>query len=93
MTDTTVLFSVAGPTTAAQLSAVNGYFDLTLNVPRVVSGVETGQVPLSININAYPWLQFDWGGDGVDDIILPEATATYGQLRGNDRVIYWREKR
>ena len=35
------------------------------------------------------WLQFDWDGNGsLDD---PEAEVTFGQYRGHDRVIYWKE--
>jgi len=35
------------------------------------------------------WLQFDWDDDGSDD--NPSAEVTFGQYRGNDRVIYWKE--
>ncbi|ALS96999.1 DUF6701 domain-containing protein [Lacimicrobium alkaliphilum] len=35
-------------------------------------------------------LQFDWQGDGTD-LSNPTAVATFGQYRGNDRIIHWRE--
>ncbi len=35
------------------------------------------------------WLKFDFDGDSTDDD--PSGLATFGQFRGNDRVIYWRE--
>ncbi|WP_323807760.1 DUF6701 domain-containing protein [Marinobacter sp. LV10R520-4] len=35
------------------------------------------------------WLQGDWNQDGF--LENPQATATFGVYRGNDRVIYWRE--
>jgi len=35
------------------------------------------------------WLQGDWNQDGF--LGNPQATATFGVYRGNDRVIYWRE--
>jgi len=37
------------------------------------------------------WLKYDWNGsgDGVDED--PSGTVNFGQFRGNDRVIYWKE--
>ncbi|NQZ11727.1 MAG: hypothetical protein HRT35_31640, partial [Algicola sp.] len=35
------------------------------------------------------WLGADFNGDGD---LNPTAIVTFGQFRGNDRVIYWREK-
>lgn len=37
------------------------------------------------------YLQFDWDGDPLNGIQPPFATATFGQFRGNDRIIHWRE--
>ncbi len=37
------------------------------------------------------YLQFDWDGDPANGIQPPFATATFGQFRGNDRIIHWRE--
>jgi MSHA biogenesis protein MshQ len=37
----------------------------------------------------YDWLQFDWNNDGAHDD-NPSATATFGEYRGNDRIVYWR---
>ncbi|MBQ4832661.1 agglutinin biogenesis protein MshQ [Pseudoalteromonas sp. MMG010] len=37
------------------------------------------------------WLHWDWLGDGTH--IDPRAVLQFGQFRGNDRVIYWRETR
>ena len=34
------------------------------------------------------WLQYDWQGSGNED---PQASVTFGQYRGHDRVIYWKE--
>lgn len=39
--------------------------------------------------NTYDWLKFDWDNNGTFDD--PTAIATFGQFRGNDRIIYWRE--
>lgn len=35
------------------------------------------------------WLQFDWDGNGSQDD--PSGEVTFGQYRGHDRVIYWKE--
>jgi MSHA biogenesis protein MshQ len=50
---------------------------------------ETGEVELLWQ-NLPQWLQFDWQGDGTD-LSNPTAVATFGQYRGNDRIIHWRE--
>jgi hypothetical protein len=50
----------------------------------------TGDVVLTIDLSSMLWLQYDWDGDGSLDA-TPERTATFGQYRGHDRVIYWRE--
>lgn len=34
------------------------------------------------------FLQFNWNGSGLEN---PSATASFGQFRGNDRIIHWRE--
>jgi predicted acyltransferase (DUF342 family) len=38
----------------------------------------------------YDWLKFDWDNDGAHNND-PVATATFGEYRGHDRIIYWRE--
>jgi MSHA biogenesis protein MshQ len=66
--------------------------DLLLNAP----GIE-GEVELQLNPNndATGWsnhLNYDWNADtliNADD--QPKATVTFGQFRGNDRIIHWRE--
>ncbi|MBI2380304.1 MAG: hypothetical protein HYV16_06095 [Gammaproteobacteria bacterium] len=40
--------------------------------------------------NFLPWLREDWNGDGALDP-GPTATASFGQYRGSDRIIEWRE--
>lgn len=53
-----------------------------------------GAVPISYLIPAMPWLQYDWVWDGVSGREFnenPSAIATFGQFRGNDRIIYQRE--
>ncbi len=54
----------------------------------------TGSFNVDVDLTAYPWLRFDWNQNGnySDDTSLPQAHYSFGQYRGNDRVIYWREK-
>jgi len=55
-------------------------------------GGNTGSFQVSTNLAAYPWLRFDWNGDGdFSDTALPAATFTFGSYRGHDRIIFWRE--
>ncbi len=52
-----------------------------------------GKFAVEVNLTTLPWLQFDWNQDGIySDPSLPKATFEFGSYRGNDRVIYWREK-
>jgi MSHA biogenesis protein MshQ len=51
----------------------------------------TGFASVRTDLADFPWLQGDWDDDGSYDD-LPTATATFGVYRGNDRVIYWRER-
>lgn len=37
------------------------------------------------------WLQFEWLNDDDETHINPRAIGSFGQYRGNDRIIYWRE--
>jgi MSHA biogenesis protein MshQ len=40
------------------------------------------------SVSTETWLQYDWSGSGNID---PQGTVTFGQFRGHDRVIYWKE--
>lgn len=46
----------------------------------------TGSV--DVTVNTASWLEFDWFGGGAVD---PVGRAIFGQYRGHDKVIYWRE--
>ncbi len=49
-----------------------------------------GEFDLGASLANYPWLQFDWNGDGSYNND-PAGVITFGQYRGNDHIIYWRE--
>ncbi|GLS24629.1 H-type lectin domain-containing protein [Marinibactrum halimedae] len=59
-----------------------------------VSPLSSGSFDVVTNMSNYPWLQYDWNqnGDSTDDAARPVSTVTFGSYRGNDRVIYWRER-
>jgi MSHA biogenesis protein MshQ len=75
-----------------ELQATNGLFDMVLDIPTYTSG-DSGVIKIELDVSAYPWLTFDWNNDGIADGVSPTIYATFGQFRGNDRIIYWREKR
>lgn len=53
----------------------------------------TGNFVVGVNLTNLPWLRFDWNQDGdYSDLLLPNANFSFGSYRGNDRIIYWREK-
>jgi MSHA biogenesis protein MshQ len=51
---------------------------------------EDGEIGVSIDLLTFPWLQYDWNDDGSLQN-PPSTTAMFGQYRGHDRIIYWRE--
>lgn len=52
-----------------------------------------GKFVVGINLATLPWLRYDWNQDGdYSDALMPNANYEFGSYRGNDRIIYWREK-
>ncbi|MFO8025735.1 DUF6701 domain-containing protein, partial [Thiohalophilus sp.] len=71
----------------------DGLYTLYLKAPDSDAGFDPnnpiyGNVTVRANTPGY--LQDDWDGDGSEE--EPEATATFGRYRGDDRIIYWRER-
>ena len=96
---TTTVDLTAANTSANELQVGAGEFDLTLSAPNfgALHTSQSGYINITIDVSDYPWLQFDWNEAGfgaIDDSdkIVPMQQITFGQFRGNDRVIYWREK-
>jgi len=79
----------AGSTTAsiAHDPMAAGQTGLSLSAPN-----DSGYVDIGVNLSTLPWLQYDWDGNGAHDNNPPTARATFGSYRGDDRIIYWREK-
>ena len=52
----------------------------------------SGSIALEVDLTTLPWLRFNWDGS-VDGSLedAPVSAATFGQYRGHDRIIYWRE--
>ena len=49
--------------------------------------------PIDIDLSTYPYLQGDWNQDGnYNDGSHPRTYVRFQHYRGNDRVIYWRER-
>jgi hypothetical protein len=48
------------------------------------------QGQIGVLYDAYDWFRYDWDDDGAYDD-SPEAIATFGIYRGNDRTTHWRE--
>ena len=49
----------------------------------------TGQIQLEYLVDS--WLSYDWDNDPLTPDSHPTAAAEFGQYRGHDRIIYWRE--
>ncbi len=75
-----------GETTPAYSAILNGTGALDLSAPGVGN---TGAV--RIDVRGPAWLRFDYDANPVTPDEDAHAEATFGQYRGNDRVIYWRE--
>ncbi len=53
---------------------------------------QTGEFATGIDLTDFPWLRFDWDADGdFDDTSVPDNRVRFGQYRGHDRRIFWRE--
>jgi len=72
-------------------AVVSGLFvkgvDSTIELKATGAG---NQGQIGVSYSTFPWLQYDWNKDSVHNN-NPDAVATFGLFRGNDRVIYWRE--
>ena len=81
----------SGTSTAsiANSPLAQGKAGLSLSAP---GANNTGFVDITSNIfiTSYPWLKFDWDGDGNHDN-SPSARATFGIYKGNSKQIYFRE--
>jgi MSHA biogenesis protein MshQ len=61
-------------------------FDLLLSPPGIESSYD-----LQYQLDAFPWLQFDWDPTNTDPLENPTGEAVFGGFRGNNRQIFWRE--
>jgi hypothetical protein len=70
--------------TALTTAFQNGDANIAFSAP----GVE-GSVQLESDLSSLPWLRHSWQAGTVTD--PPDAMVRFGQFRGHDRVIFWRE--
>jgi len=75
--------------TPASLSSLT-YQPLVMGAASLTLGAPNASGPLNITLNVPDWLKYDFDGNTSDD--TPSAQAFFGQYRGNDRIIYWREQ-
>lgn len=54
---------------------------------------KTGSFLVNVDLANYAWLRFDWNNDAnySNDTALPSAVYTFGNYRGNDRVLFWQD--
>ncbi len=79
---------VSGDTTLSGSGTLtNGLGSWDLTAP---DDEHVGSVDVTLNTANIFWLRYDWDQNGAHDND-PQATATFGVYRGNDRVIYWKE--
>lgn len=48
-----------------------------------------GTIQVQVDLSAFPWLRYDWDGDGTQE--GPSARATFGIYKGSQHHIYLRE--
>lgn len=96
----------AGAGSISNITVGAGSSDLSYNAPLLNGSAEfvfsapfnaaspglnyTGSIDVSTDLSALDWLRYDWDGTGtLSD--PPAVEAMFGQYRGHDRIIYWRE--
>ncbi|MFP4561291.1 MAG: DUF6701 domain-containing protein [Thiohalorhabdus sp.] len=87
-TEVDLVGGTGGTTEGTGVSGLDaGQGALTLAAPGEGS---TGYVDLRANLADLPWLRVDRDGDG-SFTEHPQARATFGRYRGDDRILYWQE--
>jgi len=82
---TTYLLFVDG---TDSVTANGGYITLPFNAPE-----DIGLIEIDVNLSSeQDWLQFDWDNDGSLDVGMPTTNVLFGRYRGNDRIIFKRER-
>ncbi|VAW92067.1 MSHA biogenesis protein MshQ [hydrothermal vent metagenome] len=66
---------------------------VTAGTPNLIFGAPSvpGYVDIDINLLGLEYLQFDWDNNGTHNNNPGTARATFGNYRGDDRIIYWKE--
>jgi MSHA biogenesis protein MshQ len=65
---------------------------LTLDAPNISGKLNLWLNPSNADVTWPAYLNYDWDGDGfINSDDFPKSTITFGQFRGNDKIIHWRE--
>ncbi|MFT4807201.1 MAG: MSHA biogenesis protein MshQ [Paraglaciecola sp.] len=65
---------------------------LTLDAPDISGKLNLWLNPSNADVTWPAYLNYDWDGDGfINSDDFPKSTITFGQFRGSDRIIHWRE--
>lgn len=65
---------------------------LTLDAPDTSGKLNLWLNPTDEDVTWPAYLNYDWDGDGfINSDDFPKSTITFGQFRGSDRIIHWRE--
>ncbi len=84
--------SLSGGSTTASGSGTVSAGNIPLANRITLSAPGAGNVgTIALEYQGDSWLQFDWDNNPATPDAHPSATATFGQYRGHDRIIYWRE--
>lgn len=70
------------------INMISGDAGLQFSAP---GATNTGGFYVSVNLDNYPWLRFDWNQDGNNNNNLPAVEVSFGSYRGHDRIIFWQE--
>lgn len=84
--------SLSGGSTSASGSGLVSVGKVPLGSEIMLSAPGANNVgSVALEYQADSWLQYDWDNNPATADTHPTATAMFGQYRGHDRIIYWRE--
>ncbi len=96
--DATAMLNIEDISLAPATTSAANQGQFTAGYSEVLNLIAPGagnQGEVKLNFNIPNWLKYDWSGvSSLNSSTMtqnPSAIATFGQFRGNDRIINWRE--